>query len=487
MPGAQQQVSYDEIAEKIGIGRFHWRLLLLCGLGFAACAMEISLAGFLMNEIRASWDVGEVQLGIMNTVTSALAIAGEWFFGPLADTVGRRGVFIASVVLGMCGGLASAFAWNIHSLVLLRAIATFGLGGNIVVDLALFSEFLPTSSRGNMIFLLAAFWPVGQLSCCLLAWVVIPSLGWRVFLAAAAIPSFLAACFRPFMPESPRWLLTQGRAEEATEILVEIASECRVDPQDVGLRKGTIVSLGIAEMDDTAKAAARPVQTCCTNVARLFHPALSRTTCGIILYVCALEIGSYAVGTLMPTLLVNKGIGGVGVYLGMTLNSLSLVPGMLSVILLGMYAVGRLRSMQIFLPGFAAALAIFGRVNGAQGTILLSCVSSSFLQGCWSLFHVYVPEVYPTQLRGTACGALSSFGALMGLAAPVSMSVLLTHYGATVAINSVVATCAALGVLSTFFMLQVETMGRDLHDLALQENGSSPDALLHKEPRYGAV
>mmetsp|Transcript_33 Transcript_33/g.78 ORF Transcript_33/g.78 Transcript_33/m.78 type:complete len:487 (+) Transcript_33:81-1541(+) len=475
-------IHFDDALAKIPVGRFHIRLLILCGLGFSACTMEMTLLGFLLTELReGEWKVSEVYLGLMSTLVAGASIFGQWLFGPCADLFGRRGVFVTSVILGVVGGLISAVAPNLTVLVMARMLVNFGLGGTIVVDFALFSEFLPTQARGRMMILMSCFWAVGQLLECLLAWSLLPTFGWRVFMAASAVPSLLAAFLRPWMPESARWLLTQGRTEEATEIMHAIGEECGEDCIPVG----AMLYLGAESTQDINKPGGQLVSECWTMLSRLLSPPLLRTTLGMVCYAWALEMSSYIATTLMPTLFEAKGLEGQGMYFGMTVSSLAMCIGLALAILFASYSIGRLRSMQFFITALCLSLATFSFV-GTRTSIGFSCLSSAFLEGGWALFQVYGPEVYPTQLRATAVGTVSSLGSLFALVAPLPVSVILKSYGATTAICSFVGVCGVLGFLSTAVLLRVETLGRDLDDLSMEED---EDSLPVKASRkdYGAV
>mmetsp|Transcript_10653 Transcript_10653/g.24238 ORF Transcript_10653/g.24238 Transcript_10653/m.24238 type:complete len:481 (-) Transcript_10653:33-1475(-) len=472
----QTHIHFDDALNKIPVGRFHIRLLLLCGLGFAACTMEMTLLGFLLTALREEWEISEVSFGLMNTLVQATGILGQCLFGPIADIFGRRGVFLASVVLGVIGGGISALAPNLVVLVLARMLVTFGLGGSIVVDFSLFSEFLPTHARGRFLIIMACFWPLGQILECLLAWSLLPTCGWRVFVAASALPALVAAFFRPWMPESARWLLTQGRQEEATEIMRAIGEECGEDCIPVG----SVLHLGADSCKDASPSVIQLLQ-------RLVSRALLPTTLGLVCYCWTLEMSSYVALTLMPTLLETKGLEGQGMYFSMTLSSISCGAGVGLALLFAMYSIGRLRSMQFFVVALCVCLFVFS-FAGAKASVGFSCLASAFLEGGWALFQAYGPEVYPTRVRATAVGTVSSLGSLLSLVAPLPVSVVLKWYGSTPAVCSLVGACIILGILSTFVLLQVETLGRDLDDVSFEDEVQAPVNPLQKlEKDYGAA
>merc|ERR1719163_197415 len=90
--------------------------------------------------------------------------------------------------------------------------------------------------------MLALFWPLGQCSASLLAMMIIPSFGWRWFAAISVLPSCMTVFMRPFICESPRWLLTRGRRQEATEACFAIAEANGKTRNEVGLHAGVLVA-----------------------------------------------------------------------------------------------------------------------------------------------------------------------------------------------------------------------------------------------------
>lgn len=460
------RVPLDQVLSKIGLGWFHFRLWWICGFGFSAAAVEVVLMSFVFPELaRAPWELNEYQLGILATVIGCGSICGTMLFGSLADKYGRRGVFMTTVCIVVVFGVLSAFSTSWYWLGGLRFCVGFGYGGNIAVDFTLYSEFLPTQGRGKMLFLLTGFWPLGQIFASLLAWFIIPRFGWQVFVAACTIPTMITALCRPLIPESPRWLLIQGRAEEATKVCCEMAEvNGKCLEVEVGLSEPWEVCLENENTELGTEAQSRANLGFFGSIATFFSPQLWRTTVGCLIMVSALNYTGYGTLTLMPRFLEMKGVPQTSMYESMVLNSTAQLPGVAAATWAATN-IGRLVPLQasIFLAGIG--LLGFALVTAQSHIMLCTMFASCFMEAGWALYHVYVPEVYPTQCRGLATGFLSAAGSVVAIAGPIASAALMSNENVFRAVMVFASVAMAAGV-SSVMLLHIETKDRDLIDVS---------------------
>jgi len=463
----RSDISLDQVLSECGLGYFHKRLLVVCGFGFSAAAVEVVLTAFLFTELEARWGLNQYELGVLPSLVGFGSTIGELVWGPLADSHGRRPVFMATVVIVAVFGLLSAMSPTFVWLYLFRFMVGFGYGGNIAVDFAIFTELLPTQGRGDMLFYISAFWPIGQASTCLLAWAVIPTLGWRAFLVVCSIPTLITAFLRPLIPESPRWLLLKGREQEALEVCRHIAETNGMRPEDVGLRPGVRLVLAdeaqpLLSSPQDEEEASRYLP----SLARLWGRSLWRTTLACSLYVGGLGFAGYGATTFMPTFLEHKGIVGPSMYQTMTLNALSQFPG----IALAMWVAsrrGRRPALQLALFSIAVSLAVFAFVKTYVLIIICTCLASCSLEFGWAVFHVYAPEVFPTEVRATALGFISATGSVVSMSAPFVAAFLITE-GTALHVIMFFSTICAIVCCTTGALFEKETMDQDLPDRASQ-------------------
>ena len=149
------------------------------------------------------------------------AILGAFIWGRLADVIGRRKVFIATVLnFSMASGVL-AFTpdndWIFLST--FRFFVGFGVGGLYVVDLPLVQEFVPTRMRGAVGGPVTACIPLGVMLASAIAAFLTPDIGWRGLFLVGVLPALFTLVVRAWVPESPHWLLSQGRREEARRSL----------------------------------------------------------------------------------------------------------------------------------------------------------------------------------------------------------------------------------------------------------------------------
>ena len=148
------------------------------------------------------------------------AIAGGW----LAERFGRRPVIVASILWFGLFSIACAFAWNYQSLLILRTFKGLGLGAEVPVAATYISELAKARGRGRFVLLFEMVFPVGILMAALLGRWIVPNLGWQYMFYVGGLPALLALFMMRQLPESPRWLASRGRMQDAAITLSEIES-----------------------------------------------------------------------------------------------------------------------------------------------------------------------------------------------------------------------------------------------------------------------
>ena len=213
----------QEAIDRLGFGAFQRRLFLVCGVTWAVDAAEIFLLSFALPGITEEFRLNPTVAGLVVTSSFLGMLIGAWFWGVMADRIGRRLGFQLTIAIFAGFGLASAFAPNVVWLVVLRAITGFGLGGALPLDFSLFAEYLPSHNRGRWLVLLESWWAAGTAIAAGLAVLIMPTLGWRWLLATSAVAGVLVFWVRLQVPESARYLLSQGQPDRARELLAQVA------------------------------------------------------------------------------------------------------------------------------------------------------------------------------------------------------------------------------------------------------------------------
>lgn len=442
---AAPATTVDEAIERIGVGKFQWRLFFINGFTWAADAMEVIIIGFVIPGIMALWLLDRPTAALVASATFVGMFVGAWGFGTIADRIGRRKVFLLTVILDAIFGLLSAFSPNLTILIILRFLTGAAVGGTLPVDYAVMSEFLPARRRGAFLVYLESFWALGTVIVALLAWglafVQIPEdTGWRFLLAASALPGIISYWIRRNVPESPRYLLINGRGEEARAVLQKIAAINGVD-----------VPIGELRVEQ------RRSRSVVTGIWQ--RPLVSRTLLLSLVWFC-LSLGYYGIFTWLPGIFRAQGFETLPVYENLLVLALAQVPGyMLAAYLVE--RIGRRWTLAGFLFGSAIASYWFAAAS-SSATIVAGGVLLSFsLLGAWGALYAYTPELYPTEVRGTGMGWASAMARVAGVAAPLVGAALL-DINLIIAL-SVYAGFFVVGGCATLF-LNYETRGQQLAD-----------------------
>ena len=203
------------------ITRNQKRIIAAAIIGDMLEFFDFFLMGFVLAFIVGPWHLTFGKSAAILLSAGIGAIFGAIFYGRLADAIGRRKVFMATVInFSIATGILALTpqgAWLFLSF--FRFLVGFGVGGLYCVDLPLVQEFVPASKRGKISGLVTAAIPIGLLLGSVLGAYLAPVLGWRGLFATGLIPGLLTLLIRMWVPESPRWLVDQGRPEEARKSL----------------------------------------------------------------------------------------------------------------------------------------------------------------------------------------------------------------------------------------------------------------------------
>lgn len=426
---ANATITFDDAIETAGYGKFQSRLMILCGLGWAADAMDILLISFALPAIGQEWSLNNTQKGLLSTAVFVGMLIGAYVWGRSSDLIGRKVGFISTVGIASIFGLLSAFAPSFTWLVVLRLLTGFGIGGMLPVDYSIFAEYLPKENRGRYLVLLESFWALGTLLAAGLAWLIVPHYGWRLLLAVEVIPGFLMFFIRRNIPESPRFLLIKGKTEQAHAVLEQVAQT----------NGRSLPDLPLQPVRKTAQA----------PTSDLWKPELRRTT--ILLWVIwfAISMGYYGVFTWLPTFFRSSGMAMLPVYQNTFILALAQLPGYFSAAWL-VERWGRRRTLGFYLVTSGVFTYLFAAASSMNMLVATGIWMSFFTLGAWGALYAYTPEAYPTNLRGTGMGSASAMTRISGAIAPSLGAVLLTSglvLPLTVfALSFIIAGAAAFGL-----------------------------------------
>ncbi len=266
--------------DRLPWGRFHTLVVAALGITWILDGLEVTLAGALSGALKQSpvLQFSNTDIGLASSAYLAGAVLGALFFGWLTDRLGRKKLFFITLAVYLVATAATAFSWNLWSYALFRFLTGAGIGGEYTAINSTIQELIPARVRGwTDLVINGSFWVGAALGAA--GSIVLldpayynPELGWRLAFLIGALLGLIIWFMRLWLPESPRWLMTHGRADEAERIVREIEAPFR--------RQGLLVdSTPLPRMRLRARS-----HTPLTEVAyTLFHFYRQRTYVGLTL------------------------------------------------------------------------------------------------------------------------------------------------------------------------------------------------------------
>ncbi len=216
--------------DRLPWGRFHTLVVAALGVTWILDGLEVTLAGALSGALKESpvLHFSNADIGLAASAYLAGAVLGALFFGWLTDRLGRKKLFFITLAVYLTATAATALSWNIWSFALFRFITGAGIGGEYAAINSTIQELIPARMRGwTDLVINGSFWigaAIGALGSLVLLdpAVIDPDLGWRLAFLIGATLALVIFFMRMWLPESPRWLMTHGRAAEAQQVIAGI-------------------------------------------------------------------------------------------------------------------------------------------------------------------------------------------------------------------------------------------------------------------------
>uniref|UniRef100_A0A665WFV5 Synaptic vesicle glycoprotein 2B-like n=1 Tax=Echeneis naucrates TaxID=173247 RepID=A0A665WFV5_ECHNA len=226
---------YEYIMEDCGHGKFQWTLFVVLGLALMADGVECFVVAFVLPSAEKDICLSNAEKGMLGLIVFLSMMMGAFVWGGLADKVGRRRCLIVALAMNCVFAFLSSFAQGYGFFLFFRLLSGIGIGGTVPIVYSYFSEFLQMDKRGEHLSWLCMFWMIGGIYASSTAWGIIPRYGWgfsmgtdiqfhswRVFVLVASLPAITSLVGLTFMPESPRFLLENGKHDEAWMILKQV-------------------------------------------------------------------------------------------------------------------------------------------------------------------------------------------------------------------------------------------------------------------------
>ncbi|WP_327659731.1 MULTISPECIES: sugar porter family MFS transporter [unclassified Streptomyces] len=362
------------------------------------------ISGALLH-LREDLDLSSREQEIVVSVILLGAMVGALISGRAAVRHGRRKVVATVAVIFAAGAVAAALAPDVSTLIAARFVLGLAVGGASNMVPVYIAELAPAAVRGRLMVLFQLMVAIGQLIAYLCGWALAGSGGWRVMFALAVIPALALALGMLPLPESPRWLIEQGRTDDAERTLRRL----RPAGADVAAEAAEIAA--VSNNTPAGGGSWRQLRQ------RWLRPALL-----IALGIAAFSqlTGINAIVYYAPTILDDAGFGdSVALLTGIGIGAMLVVAGVVGAIAVD--KAGRRRTMLWFLPGSALAMVVlaaaFATSSGSTAqrwTVIISLFAYILFNGVGMQAVVWLigPEILPLGVRGpaTSLATLSVWG-----------------------------------------------------------------------------
>jgi putative MFS transporter len=432
--------------DHLPVSRFHWRLLLLSGLGWMFDGMDTILLSLVLPALALDWQLSTVEVGFIGTIDRFGALCGAALAGLLADRYGRRTLFQASLLVYSLGSGALALTAHLPSFLFVRFLVGLGLGGELPVVATLIAESVPARERGRLLAILSSFFSYGWLLAALIGYLVIPSLGWQAAFVAGAVPALYVFVVRRAIPESPRFLIAKGRQSEAIQILEKMGVKEKLSERD---------GETILDSNDSR-----------CGVKLLFDGFYLRRTVWVWILWFSLFFTFYGIFIWLPSLLLARGLGLVRSLEYVLLMTCAQVPGYFVAGYLADW-VGRRWTFVGLILLSAASAAMFGVTAAPAEALFWGLCLNLFYPGTYALAYAYTAELYETTVRATGTGWATAFGRIGAALAPLTVGLLLQSIPGAPGQAAVFYLMVGFFILAATAMaaLTIETKNRSLESL----------------------
>ncbi|WHY86264.1 MFS transporter [Neobacillus novalis] len=390
------------------------KLLGVAGMGWMFDAMDVGMLSFIIAALKLEWDLTPGQMGWIGSINSIGMAVGALVFGLMADRIGRKHVFIITLLLFTVGSGASAFTSTLSVFLVLRFFVGAGLGGELPVASTLVSESVPVEKRGRIVVLLESFWAGGWLIAAVISYFVIPRYGWQAALLISALPAIYALFLRIGLPDSPRF----SAIKEEKKI------------------------------------------SALQSMKKLWSKEYSRQTAMLWIVWFCVVFSYYGMFLWLPSVMVMKGFSLIKSFEYVLIMTLAQLPGYFTAAWC-IERFGRKFVLVVYLTGTAVSAYLFGSAETTAMLMTAGILLSFFNLGAWGGLYAYTPEQYPTIIRGTGTGMAASFGRIGGVLGPLLVGYLVAQ---NISISTIF-TCFCISVLigaCTVLFLGTETKSKEL-------------------------
>lgn len=442
--------------DRLPTSKWHHKIFWLIGLGLLIDGTDNYLGGIVLAQlVNNGWSNNYLNAAFSSCTMAGLFL-GSLFAGFSGDHLGRKFAYQINLLIFGLASIASAFVTNMTMLIALRGLAGIGLGAEIVVGFATFTEFISAKNRGKWSATLSLVGncvpPLATLIGLLVMPLLGPNYGWRAMFLICGVGAVALWFARHNFPESPRWYASCGLNDKADKILCDIEKEIELEE---GIKLPPVSEHTGEESFNIKKI----------PFTSLFKGALLKRTILGSFVLIGMNTALYSITTWIPTIFVSSGVN-VTKSIFMTTLIMFGAP-------LGVFITTRIidkfprKWIGVTLLLLIAVLGYIYALQRSEVMIVIlgfSLIVFLYMYVCFAS-AVYVPELWPTEIRLRGSGICNSIGRVVTIFTPFGVAWLMTNYGS-------VAVFLILGGVLIFVALLIATIGIETRQKSIEEISS---------------
>ncbi|MFL6703640.1 MAG: MFS transporter [Paraburkholderia graminis] len=434
--------------ESVPFSRWHTKARIIVGSATFFDAFDALSIAFVLPVLIGLWHIEPLEIGVLIGASYIGQFIGALTFGWYAERRGRiRSVTIAIAIMSVMS-MGCALSGSFAMLLVCRFIQGIGVGGEMPVAATYISELSNAHGRGKYFLLYELIFPVGLMATGQIGAWLVPLIGWKIMFWIGAVPGLLIALLIARLPESPRWLISKGRFDEAEAVIrdMEASTDRRIEP---GRRQQP--NKGVMN----ARAGWR----------ELLSPFYrGRTLVVWVLWATAFFIAN-SLNNWLPTLY--RSVYHLPLQTALRAASMTNV-AQVALLLICAYVIDRVGRRNWTVSAFCLAAILFAclglfAAHDVWSAMVLGTLSYGLIGSIAAVLYLYTPEVYPTRMRATSTGLATSWLRLASAVGPSLAGLLLHKRG----IGSVFVMFAVVAVVGAICALRMtETRERSLEEIA---------------------
>jgi putative MFS transporter len=424
--------------------RLHKRIFALIAAGYFIDVLDYVIFGSMIPIMLRDNFASRGELALVGSAQLFGLALGTFFQGQFTDRIGRKTTYQFNLLLFGTATIVAAFAPSALWLALIRFVAGIGLGAEQPLAFAYAGEFAPKRLRGRILAFIhfiggALSWPVAALLTLFLSNVI----GWRAIWVCIGVGALIVFALRFSLPESPRWLVTQGRSREAFDTLARMGLPA--------VQTGSAARIAVAKRDPFVL------------VWRLYGGRLTAATVAMSAFFCV----TIGFGTWLPNIMNSKGFN-ITQSLTYSFGMMLAVPCASLFMMFALDRYGRKRTATIaFIAAGCMAIAFSMAVSNMEllivGFMMIFCY-----QVAGNTMQIFTSEVFPTNARASGFGMAAGIGRLATAGFIPAIPWIQAQFG----FLAVFATIAALLCIAA---VSINLIGPETRQRALEEVAPADD------------